>query len=90
MYKDSEDVEVDWIVGPIPIDDKVGKEIVVVYNTSIDSGDVFWTDANGRQLLKRTKNYRPTWKLNVTEPVSGNYYPVNSRIAIADTKSQVP
>ena len=26
------------------------------------------------------RNFRPTWKLNVTEPVAGNYYPVNSRI----------
>ena len=29
-----------------------------------------------------SRNYRPTWKLNVTEPVAGNYYPVNSRIYI--------
>jgi hypothetical protein len=26
------------------------------------------------------QDYRPTWNLNVTEPVAGNYYPVNSRI----------
>lgn len=24
-------------------------------------------------------NERPTWKLNVTEPVAGNYYPVRTR-----------
>ena len=28
------------------------------------------------------RNYRPTWVLNMTEPVAGNYYPVNSRIYI--------
>ena len=28
------------------------------------------------------RDYRETWKLNQTEPVSGNYYPVNSRIYI--------
>ena len=90
VYNDSPDVEVEWMVGPIPVGDNVGKEIVVVYNTTIDSGDKFWTDANGRQLLPRVRNHRPTWKLNITEPVSGNYYPVNSRIAITQDKKQVP
>jgi len=28
------------------------------------------------------RDYRPTWQLNQTEPVAGNYYPVNSRIYI--------
>ena len=28
------------------------------------------------------RDYRPTWKLNQTETVAGNYYPVNSRIFI--------
>lgn len=27
-------------------------------------------------------DYRPTWTLNQTEPVAGNYYPVNTRIYI--------
>lgn len=30
------------------------------------------------------RNRRPTWDLSVTEPVSGNYYPVNSRIFLRD------
>jgi len=34
------------------------------------------------------KNYRPTWPLNQSEPVAGNYFPVNSRIYIKDTKTQ--
>ena len=37
--------------------------------------------------ISNSRNYRPTWDLNVTEPVSGNYYPVNSRILIKDTDS---
>lgn len=28
------------------------------------------------------RNYRPTWALKQTEPVAGNYYPVNTRIYI--------
>lgn len=27
-------------------------------------------------------DYRPSWKFNQTEPVAGNYYPINSRIYI--------
>ena len=29
-----------------------------------------------------SRDYRSTWKLNQTETVAGNYYPVNSRIYI--------
>ena len=29
-----------------------------------------------------SRDYRPTWTLNQTEEVAGNYYPVNSRIFI--------
>ncbi len=31
-------VEVEWTVGPIPIDDKKGKEVVLRYASSLDSG----------------------------------------------------
>ena len=30
------------------------------------------------------RDTRPTWKLNVTEPVSGNYYPLTAAMAIRD------
>ena len=29
LYNDSADVEVDWLVGPIPIKDRVGKEVLI-------------------------------------------------------------
>lgn len=32
-------------------------------------------------------NYRPTWPLVVNEPVSGNYYPINSHISIIDNST---
>lgn len=31
-----------------------------------------------------SRNYRPTWKWINTEPVAGNYYPVDSRIYLRD------
>jgi hypothetical protein len=46
-------VEVEFSVGPIPIDDALGKEIVTRYTTGIDSGDLFYTDSNGREMQRR-------------------------------------
>jgi len=84
-----ESVEVEWQVGPIPIDDSIGKEIILRYDTDIQSQAKFYTDANGREILERRKDYRPTWNYNMTEPVSGNYHPINSRILINDTNRQL-
>ena len=38
---------VEYTVGPIPIDDWVGKEVVARFMTSINSEDLMTTDANG-------------------------------------------
>ena len=50
----------------------------VRYESNITSKDTFYTDSNGREMLKRVRDYRPTWKLEVNEPVSGNYYPLTA------------
>ena len=50
----------------------------VSYESNITSRDAFYTDSNGREMLKRVRDYRPTWKLEVNEPVSGNYYPLTA------------
>ncbi|DBB01101.1 hypothetical protein WJX77_006941 [Trebouxia sp. C0004] len=71
-------VEVEWTVGPIPIHDKKGKEVVLRYASSLRSGATFYTDSNGREYLKRVRDFRPTWNLTITEPVSGNYYPLTA------------
>ena len=76
-----------WLVNSLILD-LTGKEIIAKYDVKLITKDSFFTDSNGRQMLKRTRNYRPTWKLNVTEPVSANYYPVNSRIFIRDENDQ--
>ncbi len=81
--------EIDWIVGPIPIDDHNGKEIIIRYDTDISSNGLFYTDANGREVLERKRDYRPSWNYTVYENVSGNYYPVPSRIWINDNQRQM-
>ncbi|CAF4113363.1 unnamed protein product [Rotaria magnacalcarata] len=89
LFQGAPTVEVEWTVGPIPIDDDVGKEIVVRYDTDIESASKYYTDANGRQVLERIRDYRPTWNYSVVENVSGNYYPINSRIWIKDGTRQL-
>ncbi|XP_045601316.2 lysosomal alpha-mannosidase isoform X1 [Procambarus clarkii] len=84
LYKGQQELEMEWIVGSIPIEDGIGKEIVnrVVW-PGVNTSGTFYTDSNGREILRRVKNYRPTWKLNNQEPVAGNYYPVNSRLLLS-------
>lgn len=84
LYNDSRYAEFEWQVGPIDVSDQVGKEIVIKFITDLKSNSTFYTDANGREMLKRVRDYRPTWNLNQTERTAGNYYPVNSRIYIKD------
>ncbi|XP_011176167.2 lysosomal alpha-mannosidase isoform X2 [Solenopsis invicta] len=82
-------IEFDWLVGPIPVKDKIGKEIVTRYSSNLQTDKTFYTDSNGREMLKRVINYRPTWDLKLEEPISGNYYPVTSKISLKDEKKQL-
>ncbi|CAF3076283.1 unnamed protein product [Rotaria sp. Silwood2] len=89
LYDDAKMIEIEWTVGPIPIDDNNGKEIILRYDTDINSQSKFYTDANGREVLERIRDYRPTWNYSKVEVVSGNYYPINSRIWIKEPNRQL-
>ncbi|XP_067170658.1 lysosomal alpha-mannosidase [Apteryx mantelli] len=89
LYAGQPFVELEWTVGPIPVADGWGKEIISRFETTLQTNARFYTDSNGRQILERRRDYRPTWNLSQTEPVAGNYYPVNSRIYIKDKKFQL-
>lgn len=84
VYKTEKIVEFEWMVGPIFTDDEVGKEIVSRFSTSMNTNGEFFTDSNGREMLKRKRNIRETWDIRLEEFISGNYYPINSKIAIED------
>lgn len=84
LYHSQPHLEMEYTLGPIDVADDIGKEVITKFTTNLDSGDVFYTDANGREILKRVRNHRDTWPLDVHEPASGNYYPVNTRIMIRD------
>eukprot|EP00636_Phaeomonas_parva_P016919 CAMPEP_0118851794 /NCGR_PEP_ID=MMETSP1163-20130328/1098_1 /TAXON_ID=124430 /ORGANISM="Phaeomonas parva, Strain CCMP2877" /LENGTH=1103 /DNA_ID=CAMNT_0006784183 /DNA_START=134 /DNA_END=3445 /DNA_ORIENTATION=+ len=89
IYSGSADVDFEWTIGSIPIEDGVGKEIISRFDTDVVSSGVFYTDSNGREFQQRKQNYRPTWDLRVYQPVSGNYYPVNSAVYVEDTNKRV-
>ncbi|CAN6805925.1 unnamed protein product [Brassica oleracea] len=88
VYKGKEHVEVEFIVGNIPIKDGVGKEVVTQISSSLKSDKTFYTDSSGRDYIKRIRDYRSDWKLEVTQPVAGNYYPINHGIYLQDSQKE--
>ncbi|KAG6556620.1 hypothetical protein Mapa_001561 [Marchantia paleacea] len=88
LYRDADHAEIEFMVGPIPIEDGLGKEVVTKVSTNLESNGEFFTDSNGRDFLKRVRNYRSDWTLNVTEEVAGNYYPLNLGIYLADNETE--
>lgn len=86
-------VELDWSVGPIPVggdaSGSAGKEVISRFSApSLATASVFYTDANGREFQRRVRDRRPTWNLNLTEPVAGNYYPTTAAAFIKDEMEQ--
>ncbi|KAK2974186.1 hypothetical protein RJ640_021477 [Escallonia rubra] len=62
VYKEKEHAEVEFTVGPIPIDDGVGKEIITQIKTTMKSNRTFYTDSNGRDFLEREVSWpRAGW-----------------------------
>ncbi|RDY10272.1 putative alpha-mannosidase [Mucuna pruriens] len=88
LYKGKEHAEVEFIVGPIPIDDGVGKEIATEIKTNLASDKTFYTDSNGRDFIERVRDYREDWNLEVNQPVAGNYYPINLGIYLKDKSKE--
>ena len=89
IYEDKQFADMEYTVGPVDIDDGVGKEVVARFRNGINNGGVFYTDTNGREFIKRKRSQRNTWKLEEFEPIAGNYYPVNTAIYIEDDKASL-
>ncbi|KAG5887528.1 hypothetical protein JTB14_022140 [Gonioctena quinquepunctata] len=95
VYKDgrSNYIEFDWLVGPIDVNEtsRIGKEIISRFTVhKFNNTGVFYTDSNGREMIKRTRNERRGYTYDHTvEPISSNYYPVTSRIAMRDELRQL-
>ncbi|KAK3042490.1 hypothetical protein RJ639_000214 [Escallonia herrerae] len=90
VYKEKEHAELEFTVGPIPIDDGIGKEILTQITTTMKSNKTFYTDSNGRDFLERIRDYRADWDLEVNEPVAGNCYPINLGVYMKDDITEMP
>ncbi|XP_015365920.1 PREDICTED: lysosomal alpha-mannosidase isoform X2 [Diuraphis noxia] len=90
LYNGNDNIEFEWLVGPIPIDDKIGKEVISRFRIPFyNNNQTFYTDSNGREMMKRILNYRPSFTLKENvENVSGNYYPITSRISLTNQKTR--
>ncbi|XP_048333920.2 probable alpha-mannosidase At5g13980 [Ziziphus jujuba] len=89
VYNGKEHAEIEFTVGPIPIEDGIGKEIVTKFTSSVKSNKQFFTDSNGRDFIERIRDDRKYWNLEVNQPVAGNYYPINLGIYLKDNNTEI-
>ncbi|KEG09759.1 lysosomal alpha-mannosidase precursor [Trypanosoma grayi] len=81
-------VDVEFTSLGIPIEDGFGRELVARFRTSVNNSGDFFTDSNGREMMRRRVDYRSDYPFTQTEPVAGNYYPVATLMFINDTQTQ--
>ncbi|XP_062010429.1 alpha-mannosidase At3g26720-like isoform X2 [Rosa rugosa] len=89
LYKGKEHAEVEFTIGPIPVDDGIGKEITTQLTTAMKTNKTFYTDSNGRDFIKRIRDFRTDWDLQVNQPIAGNYYPINLGIYVQDSTTEL-
>ncbi|KAI5341484.1 hypothetical protein L3X38_020758 [Prunus dulcis] len=89
VYKGKEHAEVEFTIGPIPVDDGIGKEITTQITTAMKTNKTFYTDSNGRDFIKRIRDFRTDWDLQVNQPIAGNYYPINLGIYLQDSSTEL-
>ncbi|KAA8531359.1 hypothetical protein F0562_006068 [Nyssa sinensis] len=73
VYKEKEHVEVEFTVGPIPIADRIGKEIVTQITTAMKSNKTFYTDSNGRDFIIRDGDKWSNFKVSTFSGMDPSY-----------------
>lgn len=75
-----------------PMPNVWGKEVVVRYSSGLKSKGTWYTDSNGKELVRRAYNKRgPSYPqpYNISEPIAGNYYPVNAMMSLDDGEHEI-
>ena len=88
LYKDQPYLEVEWTVGPMPLDD-TGREVVISYKVPPSLSD-FWTDINGRAMIRRLRRGRFSWDSRYADTIAANYYPITSAAVLQDEAPDAP
>jgi hypothetical protein len=88
LYKDRPYLELEWTVGPLPLDE-MGREVIIVYNVPHALSEM-WTDANGRTMIRRLRSERFSWDSKHADEVAGNYYPITSAVVLQDAAKDAP
>jgi len=87
--------QMESIWDPIDKNDLNPKEYLLVVKSDIDNNITlpdnsvqpeFWTDSNGIKMMRRIKDFRASYKFNVTEKLASNFYPVNSMMSLFERK----
>ena len=76
-------------VGPIDVSDSIGKEVVARLQCGIASASALFTDSNGREMMRRLRNFVPTWNMSAHDVVPVNFYPVTSAAYIQDDTNRM-
>lgn len=80
-------VEFEVELSEVPIKDGWGKDVTVNWRMfdGFDANKTFYTDSNGLEMQERRLNWNPSFEWNHDKQnISGNFYPVDSAIAIRD------
>ncbi len=91
LYHDKDYLEITHYIGPIQVDTDsfIGKEVVTVFDTDIDTNKTFYSDSQGMHFIKRVYNERSWPNYKVFEPISGNYYPSSIGAYIVDEGNDI-
>ena len=86
LWAGSGSVEVEWTVGPVNVSGTVSHEVSTRYDSGLATGGKWTTDSNCHESQARALNWRGNWTVNISEPVSGNYFPTNCLIKASSSE----